>query len=250
MQVLKSTCIFYVNPGSLRKMKSEAEELVKKALEELITPNKLRHINYALQHRTRHLVVALENIHKPHNASAVLRTVECLGIQEFYIIEGQKQYRISPHVAKGAGKWTDIHRFNARDGKDTRACMEELRTKGYVIAVTSPKAGGFSPENLPLDKKMAIFFGNELSGLSEEALSAADMHIHVPMWGFTESYNLSVSASILFYTLLNRLRSGSIPWLLSEEEREDLRMQWYRKIITRADVVEKEIKKSLIKGEC
>ena len=227
-------------------MKNEAEERVRKALEELITPNKLRHINYALQHRTRHLVVALENIHKPHNASAVLRTIECLGIQEFYIVESQKQYRISPHVAKGAGKWSDIHRFNAREGKNTRACIDELRTKGYKIAVTSPKAGGYSPENLPLDEKMAVFFGNELSGLSEEALSAADMHIHVPMWGFTESYNLSVSASIIFYTLLQRLRASKIPWLLSEQEQAQLRMQWYRKIITRADVIEKEIMKSLI----
>lgn len=248
MQVFINTCIFYANPGGLKKMKSEADDLVKKALEELITPNKLRHINYALQHRTRHLVVALENIHKPHNASAVLRTIECLGIQEYYIIESQKQYRISPHVAKGAGKWTDIYRFNSREGKDTLACIQELRTKGYKIAVTSPRAGGYSPETLPLENKLAIFFGNELSGLSNEALSAADMHIHVPMWGFTESYNLSVSASILFYTLLNRLRSSKISWLLTEEERDKLRMQWYRKIITRADIIEKEVIKNLIHG--
>lgn len=226
-------------------MKSEADDLVKKALEELITPNKLRHINYALQHRSRHLVVALENIHKPHNASAVLRTIECLGIQDFYIIESQKQYRISPHVAKGAGKWTDIYRYNAGEGKDTAACISDLRTKGYKIAVTTPTAGGYTPAELPLENKVAIFFGNELSGLSQEAFDAADMHIHVPMWGFTESYNLSVSASIIFYTLLNRLRESSIPWLLSNEEREDLRMQWYRKVITRAATIEKEIMKSL-----
>lgn len=226
-------------------MKSEADDLVKKALENLITSNKLRHINDALQHRSRHLVVALENIHKPHNASAVLRTIECLGIQDFYIIESQKQYRISPHVAKGAGKWTDIYRYNAREGKDSATCIADLRTKGYKIAVTSPKAGGYTPANLPMEHKMAIFFGNELSGLSEEVLEAADLHIHIPMWGFTESYNLSVSASIIFYTLLNRLRESNIPWLLSEEERENLRMQWYRKIITRAPTIEKEIMKSL-----
>lgn len=227
------------------EMETEQDIKLQEALEQLITPNKLRLINMALANRTRHLVVALENIHKPHNASAVLRTVECLGIQEYFIIESQKQYRVSPHVAKGAAKWVDIHRFNRQEGKDTKTCIDTLRSRGYKIACTSPRPEGLTPEEVPLDEKLAVFFGNELYGLSSTVMEEADYHLHVPMWGFTESYNLSVSASIIFYQLLSRLRNSSVSWQLNPEEKAGLRMQWYRKIVTRADVIEKQVLKNI-----
>ncbi|WP_017731738.1 TrmH family RNA methyltransferase [Nafulsella turpanensis] len=225
-------------------METEQDIRLQEALEAFITPNKLRLIEQALEHRTRHLVVALENIHKPHNASAVLRTIECLGIQEYFIIESQKQYRVSPHVAKGAAKWVDIHRFNVQKGEDTQSCIEVLRQRGYKIACTSPRPEGIPLEEVPVEEKLAVFFGNELYGLSETVMEEADLHIHVPMWGFTESYNLSVSASIVFYQLLSRLRGSKIPWQLSAEEKAELRMQWYRKIVTRAEVIEKQVLKN------
>lgn len=233
-------------------LNSDFYALFKGTLEELITPNKKRHIERALANRTRHLTVVLENIHKPHNASAVLRTIECLGIQDYYIIECKKQYRISPHVAKGAGKWVDIYRYNQGKGEDTQKCIDDLRSKGYRICVTTPKStdAAVPPllvEEVPLEQKMAIFFGNELYGLSETALRAADYHITLPMWGFTESYNVSVSAALVFYTLLNRLKKSSVEWNLSREEGELLRMEWYRKIITRADTIERELLKTLTK---
>ena len=227
------------------EMETEQDIRLQEALEAFITPNKLRLIEQALANRTRHLVVALENIHKPHNASAVLRTVECLGIQEYFIIESQNQYRVSPHVAKGAAKWVDIHRFNVQKGVDTRSCIETLRRRGYKIACTSPRPDGVAPEQVPIEDKLAVFFGNELYGLSSQVVEEADVHIHVPMWGFTESYNLSVSASIIFYQLLSRLRTSKIPWQLTPAEKAELRLQWYRKIVSRADVIEKQVLKNL-----
>lgn len=228
-------------------MNKEVQDILKNKLEELVTPNKLKHINRVLQHRTRYLTVALENMHKAHNSSAVLRSIDCFGMQDFYIIEGNKNYRISPHVAKGAGKWVDIHRFGKGNGLDAQACIDQLRNKGYKIAVTTPSGSGMRPEEVPLDHKLAIFFGNELYGLSDTVLKQADVHISIPIWGFTESYNVSVSAALIFYTLLNRLKESNIDWLLSEDEREVLRMEWYRKIITRSDVIEREVIRTLIK---
>lgn len=245
MQVDDFTCIFF--GLSLLCMSKELNELLKTRLEELITPNKKKHIDRVLQHRTRHLTVVLENIHKAHNSSAVLRSIDCFGLQDFYIIEGNKNYRISPHVAKGAGKWVDIHRFNKANGHDTQTCIDELRNKGYKIAVTTPTAQGIRPEEVPLDDKLAIFFGNEKFGLSDTALQAADLHISIPIWGFTESYNVSVSAALIFYTLLNRLKDSEVDWLLPQNERDLLRMDWYRKIITRSDVIERELMKTQIK---
>ncbi len=226
-------------------MNTELEKALRNTLEGLITPNKKNHIDRVIENRTRHLTVVLEDIHKPHNASAVLRTIECFGLQDYHIIESKKQYRISPHVAKGAGKWVDIHRYNHLKGEDTQTCINQLRDKGYVICVTSPKPGGFTPEDVPLQKKLAVFFGNELRGLSETALKEADMHLHIPMWGFTESLNVSVSASLIFHTLLSRLQKSSINWRMSEEERNRLRMEWYRKIITRSETIERELLKQL-----
>lgn len=245
MQVLDFTCIFF--GLILLYMNEELNGLLKTRLEELITLNKKYHIERVLKHRTRHLTVVLENIHKAHNSSAVLRSIDCFGLQDFYIIEGNKNYRISPHVAKGAGKWVDIHRFNKANGYDTQTCIDELRNKGYKIAVTTPTAQGVRPEEVPLDHKLAIFFGNEKFGLSDTALQAADLHISIPIWGFTESYNVSVSAALIFYTLLNRLHQSDVDWLLTDDERETLRMEWYRKIITRSDVIERELMKTLIK---
>ena len=224
-------------------MKGELEIILKKALEDLITPNKKKHIDRVLENRTRHLTVVLEDIHKPHNASAVLRTIECFGLQDYYIIESKKQYKVSPHVAKGAGKWVDIHRFNQAKGEDTQACIDHLKNKGYSICVTSPNPGGLTLDEVPLENKMAIFFGNELRGLSETAMAAADFHIHIPMWGFTESFNVSVSAALIFHSLLARLQKSSVFWRLTEEEKQILRMGWYRKIITRSETIERELVK-------
>lgn len=226
-------------------MNTELEIILKKTLEQLITPNKKRHIDRVLQNRTRHLTVVLEDIHKPHNASAVLRSIECFGLQDYHIIESKKQYRISPHVAKGAGKWVDIHRYKHEEGEDTKACIRHLRNKGYKIAVTSPKPNGFNLEEVPLQDKMAVFFGNELRGLSESAMEEADIHIHIPMWGFTESLNVSVCASVIFHSFISRLRNSNINWRMGVEEAEALRMEWYRKIITRSDTIEKELLRQL-----
>ena len=234
-------------------MMGDLDVLLKERLEELITSNKKKHIDRVLENRTRHLTVVLENIHKPHNASAILRSIECFGIQDYYIIESKKLYRISPHVAKGAGKWVNIYRFNQERGEDSQMCIDKLRRKGYKICVTSPKTAGssstaYSVEKVPLEHKMAIFFGNELNGLSETVLQEADLHITLPMWGFTESYNVSVSAALIFYSLLNSLKSSQVEWKLNEEERFTLRMEWYRKIITRADTIERELLKTLTKN--
>jgi tRNA (guanosine-2'-O-)-methyltransferase len=216
-------------------------------LENLVSPNKKILIDQALMNRSRYLTVVLENIQKPHNASAVLRTIECLGIQEFYMIEGEKEYKANPGIVKGAIKWVDVHRFGAANTDNTAHCMQLLRQKGYRIAVTSPHSQGYYPEELPLDEPVALFFGNEQEGLSETALQGADYHVRIPMWGFTESYNLSVSASICVYTLMQRLRASDLPWRLREDEQQALRLHWYRKLVQRSDLLERQLLRTYAK---
>lgn len=220
------------------------EQELLQLLEALVSPNKKTLIDEALENRTRYVTVVLEHIQKPHNASAVLRTIECLGLQEFYLVEEAKAYKANPGIVKGAIKWVDVQRFGAAGVNNTARCMQELRKKGYKIAVTSPHSEGYYPEEIPLDAPLALFFGNEQEGLSETALSGADYHVRIPMWGFTESYNLSVSASICVYTLVQRLRESRLPWRLSQQEQAALRLQWYKKLVKRADHIESQLKRT------
>lgn len=228
-------------------MDRHLRESLLREFEKLVSPNKRTLIEDALQNRTRYLTVVLENIQKPHNASAVLRTVECLGLQELFMISesglAAKSYEANPGVVKGAIKWVDICRFEEQE-RSTEQCLFLLKQQGYAIAVTSPHSAGIYPEELPLDRPVALVFGNEQEGVSQFALNAADYHLRIPMWGFTESYNLSVSAAICVYTLAQRIRYSGVAWQLSLEEQAELRLRWYRKLVKRAEVLESEFKRN------
>ena len=162
----------------------------------------LNNINY----RTRYMTIVLEDIYQPHNASAVLRTCDCFGIQDVHIIENKNKYQVNPDVALGASKWLNIEKYNLLEN-NTLSCLEKLKKSGYRIFATSPHEKDYTPETLPIETPAALVFGTELAGLSPEALSLADGYIKIPMVGFTESLNISVSAAVLIHTLSVRLRS-------------------------------------------
>lgn len=198
----------------------------------------LTHINA----RTRYLTIVLEDIYQPHNASAVLRTCDCFGIQDVHIIENRNKYRVNPDVALGASKWLSLEKYNEMEN-NTVYCIGKLKNKGYKIIATSPHEHDFTPETLPLESPLALVFGNEMAGLSKEALSQADDFIKIPMVGFTESLNISVSAAILMHTLSERLRASSIPWQLSEKEKKDILLTWLNHSIKKPEFLMEEFKK-------
>ncbi|NPA26170.1 MAG: RNA methyltransferase [Chloroflexi bacterium] len=181
--------------------------------------------------RTRYVTLVLEDIYQPQNASATLRTAELLGVQEVYILENWNEYRLNPDVTLGANKWLDLHRYRAADSNNTERAMHDLRRRGYRLVATSPHRPGYSPETIPLDRPLAFFFGNELKGLSEYALEHADLYLRLPMFGFTESYNISVSVALTLYPVIRRLHRSWYPWRLSPEEREAILVTWYRRAI-------------------
>lgn len=234
-------------------MDRQLETVLFEGLGKLVSENKKQLIEEVLAQRTHYVTVVLEHIQKPHNASAVLRTVEALGMQDFYMVASGKQpagegtplisenYRANPGVVKGAIKWIDVQDFSDPESDNTASCLTVLKQKGYAIAVTSPHARGYFPEQLPIDRPLAVIFGNEQEGVSAAALEAADYYLQIPMWGFTESYNLSVSAAICMYTLMHRLRNSPYHWQLTEKEKTELRLQWYRKLVRRSAIIESEL---------
>lgn len=193
--------------------------------------------------RTKHITVVLEDIFQPHNASAVLRTCDLTGIQDVHIIENNNQYDVNPDVALGASKWLNLVKYNQSE-HNTLLAYEKLRKQGYRIVASTPHKNDQDLESIPLDGKLAIVFGTELKGLSNIAIDNADEYIKIPMFGFTESYNISVSAALILFTLTDRLRKTSISWELSGKEKSEILLEWSRRSVKRSDIIENQFLKN------
>jgi len=219
------------------------EELLNHLLE-LISDNKRQLFENIIQYRTRHITVVLEDIFQPHNASAVLRTCDCFGIQDVHIIENKNEYEVNPDVALGSSKWLNLFKYNATEN-NTIDTFNALRKKGYRIVATTPHKNDCTLDELNLDSKVALVFGTELNGLTETAINNADEFVKIPMFGFTESFNISVSAAIILHHLSGKLRKSPVNWELTEMEKTDTKLNWVKNVVKRSDLVEQEFLKNL-----
>lgn len=193
-----------------------------------------------LDDRTRYVTVVLENIYQPHNASAVLRSCDCFGIQDVHIIENSYQYEHNPHVSLGAAQWLNLHRFNTLEN-NTPDCIHHLKKEGYRIVATTPDAKAVDIHDFDVSKgKFALLFGTEKFGLTPEACELADEFIRIPMYGFTESFNISVSVSLCLFHFTGRIRAGKTAWQLSEEEQIDIYLDWFRNTTTNFELIERK----------
>lgn len=200
-------------------------------LKDFVTKERWQTLNRVLEERTRHLCVVLEDIYQPHNASAVLRSCDCFGVQDVHIIENEHNFRPSKGVTIGADQWLSIEKHDAAELNNTEACFEKLRKRGYRIVATTPHRDEVTIDELPVEPKTALVFGAELKGLSDEAMDLADGFVKVPIYGFSESYNVSVSAALCLYEFSKRMRSSEVDWNISEDEQVELRLNWLKKSI-------------------
>lgn len=207
-------------------------------LAEYLSDNKRMLFDRMASERTRHITTVLEDIYQPHNASAVVRTSELLGVQDLHIIENRNKYTVNPEVTLGSSKWTDLHRHRGTDKDNSVACAAALIEKGYTLVATTPAEGAFTPEDIPLDKPLAFCFGTELTGISDTLRNAAHMRLRIPMYGFTESYNISVSVAIVLYTVMQRLRNSDVQWRLDEPASIALKLDWARRTVRSAHALE------------
>jgi len=203
---------------------------------EFISENKKELFKKIIEDRTRHLTVVLEDIYQPHNASAVLRSCDLFGVQDVHIIENSNEYTLSEQVAMGSSKWLTLKKYNEQK-ENTLACFDALRKEGYRIVATTPHTKDVMLVDLPLDQKTALVFGTELTGLSDVAIENADAYVKIPMYGFTESFNISVSAALSLYQLTENLRKSDINWQLSEEEKIDIQIAWAMNVIKKSELI-------------
>lgn len=210
----------------------EQQHELSRYLTQFVTDHKQDLIKSVMAQRTRHLTVVLENIFQPHNASAVLRSCDCFGVQDVHIVEDENEYRVNPDIALGASKWLTLHRYGHDAGHNMRRCVGRLRDEGYRIVATTLREDSIPLPELAIDHKTALCFGTEEFGLSEEAHELADAYVQIPMFGFTQSFNISVSAALCLYELTNRLHQLDLDWTLSAAEKTQLRTLWLMRATT------------------
>ena len=195
-------------------------------LENILTENRKSKFLKVLENRTKHFTIAVEDIFQMHNSSAVMRSCEIFGIQELNVIEQRYGKSIDKEIAMGAQKWVDINTFDS-----VTNCVDDLKNKGYQIIATTPHENDCLLDDFDISKPSAFFFGTERDGLSQEILQKADGFLKIPMVGFTESLNISVSAAIIIQNLMNRLQKSAVDWHLSEEEMLIKRLAWAKNSI-------------------
>lgn len=196
-------------------------------LSEFINDERIERLQKVLTQRTRYLTVVLDDIYLPQNSSAVIRSCECIGIQDLHIIEDRNKHKTNRDVVKGSSKWVGLKRYENSKGRNE--CINNLKQKGYKIVAMTLSPDSMPLEKLPLNVKIALCFGCEETGLDEQIENNADYKIQIPINGFTQSYNVSVSAGISLYYLYYKIKLSGQNWKLKSEEKEELLIDWLSK---------------------
>lgn len=201
-------------------------------LEGYLTDQRKARFTKVLSQRTKYFTVATEDVYQLHNTSAVIRSCDVFGIQEVNIVEEQNSKAIDREIAMGAQKWVDLNRYNS-----VKETISDVKQKGYQIVATTPHATDSFLHEFDVTKKSCFFFGREMQGLSQEVMDEADCFLKIPMVGFTESLNISVSAAIVLQYVTTKLKQTDIEWRLTEEECLEKRLDWCKKTIKSYDEI-------------
>lgn len=220
---------------------TQQKQQLYEALAELYSENKRQLFDRLVQYRTRHIAVVLEDIYQSHNASAVLRSCDCFGVQDVHVVENRNQFNPAGDVAVGSSKWVDYYKH-----ADIHSAYNYLHSKGYRIVATLPHENDTMIGDLDLSQPVALVFGTELTGLTQEAIDGADAYVKIPMYGFTESFNISVCAALSLFSTTERMRrDNSIDWQMNEDEQLTQKLHWSLQVIRDGEHVLEQVKQRL-----
>ncbi len=166
-----------------------------------VRPDRIERLRDALDRRLGSVVTIAEAVRRRHNASAILRSCECFGVHEVHLVTGP--FRPSKGATRGAERWLEIQRH-----RTVTPCIEGLKARGFRVYVADLTDDAHTPETLPVDQPVAVLFGSEFTGVTDEARAAADGAVCVPMRGLTESLNVSVAAACLLQRVTERRRQA------------------------------------------
>lgn len=224
-------------------MDSETRNQLTNYLKGFTTEARWETINQVLANRTNHFTVVLEDLHKPHNANAVLRSCDGFGIQDLHIIENNTEFDSDKQVSMGSHNWLTLNKYNEPNTDNIKVCFDRLKKEGYSVLATTPHEHDQNLNEIPITQKTALVFGTERRGISDRVKELADGFVKIPMYGFSESFNISVSAAICLYDLRTRLEKSEIDWNLDSEYQNKLRFKWLKQTIKASDqLIEKFLK--------
>src|SRR5215831_16299171 len=188
----------------------------------MLTPERIARIDEVLAARLASVVTIVEDTYDPHNAAATIRTTEALGLGELHVVEPDQRFSIAGGVTRGAHRWVELHRW-----RDIEAVVAALHARGFRVFATLPGAP-HTIDDVDVTTPLAVAFGNEHAGLTPAAVAACDGAIGVPMFGFTESFNLSVTVALAMSRIAVRRRAAiGSPGDLGEQRRRELRARWF-----------------------
>ncbi len=160
-----------------------------------MTPERKERINSVLRHRQPDLTVVMENVHDPHNIAAVMRTCDSVGIQELYVLNTVLRHgKFGKKSSAGTAGWLTVHKFD-----NTAACMEAVKKKYKNIFATHLGEKASSLYELDLIEPVALVFGNEHAGVTEECLKYCNGNFIIPQVGMVKSLNISVACAVTLY---------------------------------------------------
>lgn len=229
---------------SLAQLNTTQKEALLTYMDSFLQDKRRNRLNSVLDNRTTHFCVAMEDLFYERNSGAIIRTADGYGIQNIHVIEPKDSFKskVTNIISKGAEKWvTKTQHDDVRNG--AKQCIDQLRKEGYQIVATSPHKDGHTIHNFDITKKSAFFLGAEKTGVSDIIMEEADDYISMPIYGFTESYNVSVANAILLHELVNRLRNSEVDWKLAEEERKELLLDWTMKSIVSSEMLAEKFMK-------
>tara|TARA_B100001250_G_scaffold275655_2_gene238145 strand:- start:820 stop:1503 length:684 start_codon:yes stop_codon:yes gene_type:complete len=223
-------------------MKKRSNDLLEH-LKQFVVDERLKLFEKKIQNRTQYITVILENIFQARNIAASIRSADCFGVQDVHIIENDNIFNNDAEVSMGAEKWITINRYNKKEHNTIQA-IQDLKSEGYQIIATTPHNTDCSLYDIDINQgKIALIFGSEVKGCSKETLEIADKKIKIPIYGFTESYNISVSVALCLQHLSYNMRQSDIKWQLPKSQVEKVMIQWLINSIKSG----KEIKEEYLK---
>lgn len=177
----------------------------------------------------------VEDVYQFRNAAAILRSSEACGFHKVVALEQRNVFNPNLDLTKGADTWVEVERLSVHLDS-----IKKIQNRGYEIVAVSPEKNAESLPDFKIEKPIALVFGTEWRGVTQEILEFSSRTLSIPMYGFTQSFNVSVAAGICLYQLKQKLLDQKIPHFLDEEKRMELKIRWTLKSIKEGEKILKK----------
>lgn len=207
-------------------------------LKQFLTEDRLAKIEHFSRESSDFVLPVMEDVYQFRNAAAIIRSVEACGFHKVVAMEARNVFDPNLTVTKGAETWVEVEKM-----AHSLESLQQIRNRGYKLVAVSPEKNATILPDFEIKEPVALIFGTEWQGVSEDFLDFVDETLAIPMYGFTQSFNVSVAAAICCYDLKQKLLNSSVDYKLNEEKRLEMMIRWAVKSIKYGeDIYKKYIK--------